>query len=335
MSEKKKAEIVYGNDLIKSKGQVSIKYATGGGVEEWTNNLKYLTSKKVYFDINSGKIYPKINYKPNMSKGKNIDEFSNKWFDSLNDRDLSTIQIYVNNRKSMAKGGRIDLFEDYENIPNKIKVILDKYSEKYGHGSEMDYKESAKMLKEVQAVGYTFNYGLDNEPYGLRPKGVKISELRDYEDFDDDEDERSKYPLPNFNRKSLKDFDDSNVNYQDWVNNDKDEDEDADEEEGFSSGFGKMAEGGKLEKSDFDSLKKGDKITISYNSVMSGNSQAELTVKSKTRVLKGKSNEQEKICFINTKNKTGVKFYAYRYLKDNYIGFAIGDLAIHNVKILK
>ena len=185
------------------------------------------------------------------------------------------------------KGGRIDLFEDYENIPAKIKNILDKYSEKYGVGSEMDYKESAKMLKEVQAFGFTFDYGLDNEPYGLRPKGVKISELRDYEDFDDD-----------------------------------------DESETFETG-------GKVEKSDFDSLKKGDKITISYSSVMSGNSQVELIVKSKTRVLKGKSNEKEKICFINTKNKTGVKFYAYRNLKDNYIGFAIGDLAIHNVKILK
>jgi hypothetical protein len=185
------------------------------------------------------------------------------------------------------KGGRIDLFEDYENIPAKIKNILDKYSEKYGVGSEMDYKESAKMLKEVQAFGYTFDYGLDNEPYGLRPKGVKISELRDYEDFDDE-----------------------------------------DESETFETG-------GKVEKSDFDSLKKGDKIRISYSSVMSGNSQAELIVKSKTRVLKGKSNEKEKICFINTKNKTGVKFYAYRNLKDNYIGFAIGDLAIHNVKILK
>ena len=184
-------------------------------------------------------------------------------------------------------GGRIDLFEDYENIPAKIKNILDKYSEKYGVGSEMDYKESAKMLKEVQAFGYTFDYGLDNEPYGLRPKGVKISELRDYEDFDDDDDSET------------------------------------------------FETGGKVEKSDFDSLKKGDKIRISYSSVMSGNSQAELIVKSKTRVLKGKSNEKEKICFINTKNKTGVKFYAYRNLKDNYIGFAIGDLAIHNVKILK
>ena len=186
------------------------------------------------------------------------------------------------------KGGRIDLFEDYENIPNKVQVILDEYSENFGgDGSEMDYKDTQNMLEEIQAVGYTFDYSLDNQPYGLRPKGVKISELRDYEDFDDE-----------------------------------------DESETFETG-------GKVEKSDFDSLKKGDKITISYSSVMSGNSQVELIVKSKTRVLKGKSNEKEKICFINTKNKTGVKFYAYRNLKDNYIGFAIGDLAIHNVKILK
>lgn len=90
--------------------------------------------------------------------------------------------------KQMSKGGRIDLFEDYENIPPKVQAILDRYSEDFGgDGSDMDYKDTANMLEEVEAVGYTFGYGLDNEPYGLRPIGVKLNELRDYEDFDDEE----------------------------------------------------------------------------------------------------------------------------------------------------
>ena len=87
----------------------------------------------------------------------------------------------------LGEGGRIDLFEDYENIPANIQEILDKYSDAFGgDGSDMDYKDTANMLKEFEAEGYTFDYGLDNEPFGLRPIGVKLNELRDYEDFDDD-----------------------------------------------------------------------------------------------------------------------------------------------------
>jgi len=92
--------------------------------------------------------------------------------------------------------------------------------------------------------------------------------------------------------------------------------------------------GGMVEVEDFEALKKGDLISISYSSPISGNNQADLIVKSKTRVLKGKPNEQEKITFTNTANPRGVNFYAYRYLRDNYIGFAIGDLAIWNVKLI-
>jgi hypothetical protein len=135
------------------------KMANGGGVEEWTNNLKYLTSKKVYFDINSGKIYPKINYKPNMSKGKNVDEFGNKWFDSLNDRDLSTIQIYLNNRKSMAKGGGLirkapfkvgDMVYSYQNPNHKMRVA---FVEDRGIEDGVDYGWGIRVALKTDANG--------------------------------------------------------------------------------------------------------------------------------------------------------------------------------------
>jgi ribosomal protein L39E len=68
----------------------------------------------------------------------------------------------------------IDLFEDYENIPKKVQIILDKYAEKFGDDfGDMDYKDMADMHNEIYAVGYTFESGLDNQPYDLRPIGTK------------------------------------------------------------------------------------------------------------------------------------------------------------------
>lgn len=68
----------------------------------------------------------------------------------------------------------IDLFEDFENIPKKVQIILDKYAEKFGNDfGDMDYKDMADMHNEIYAVGYTFESGLDNQPYDLRPIGTK------------------------------------------------------------------------------------------------------------------------------------------------------------------
>jgi hypothetical protein len=83
-----------------------------------------------------------------------------------------------------AKGGGIkrkDLFETPNKIPKKVSEILDRYWEE--KGDDMDYEDTGNMLKEVEAVGYTFDYGLDNEPMGLRPIGVDITELDGYEKY--------------------------------------------------------------------------------------------------------------------------------------------------------
>ena len=86
-----------------------------------------------------------------------------------------------------ANGGgveRIDLFEDYENIPQNVQTILDIYAEKFGDDfGDMDYKDMADMHNEIYAVGYTFDSYLDNQPYGLRPIGVPLNELKGYEDM--------------------------------------------------------------------------------------------------------------------------------------------------------
>ena len=77
-----------------------------------------------------------------------------------------------------AMGGGVseDLFENYEKQPKELSEIVDFYMNKFEEG-DYDYQDSQNFLKEVEAIGYTFDYGLDNEPYGLRPIGT---ELNDY-----------------------------------------------------------------------------------------------------------------------------------------------------------
>lgn len=64
-------------------------------------------------------------------------------------------------------GGDVDLFEHYQKLPPKARDIVDRYMEKYEEG-DYNYSDSKKFLEEMENVGYTFEYGLDNEPYDLR-----------------------------------------------------------------------------------------------------------------------------------------------------------------------
>lgn len=66
-----------------------------------------------------------------------------------------------------------DLFECYELMPANLKVICDKWAEYDG----LSYKEIDKFHDEVYAIGYTFDYGLDGVPFGLRPIGTPIEEI--------------------------------------------------------------------------------------------------------------------------------------------------------------
>ena len=83
------------------------------------------------------------------------------------------------------KGGEVDLFDNYEKLPSKPKNIIDKYMKKYEEGN-YNYEDSKEFLKKMEAEGYTFEYGLDNEPYDLRKmeKGGKTPNYDyDYEDI--------------------------------------------------------------------------------------------------------------------------------------------------------
>ena len=97
---------------------------------------------------------------------------------------------YVKKKGKFAVGGQtefIDLFEDYEKQPPQLRRIIEKYEKKFMDG-DMDYSDTAKMQAEVVKIGYVFDSGLDNEPYGLRPVGVKLGQLRGYEGEKSDND---------------------------------------------------------------------------------------------------------------------------------------------------
>ena len=91
--------------------------------------------------------------------------------------------IIVDERR-YDKGGEVDLFDNYEKLPSKPKSIIDKYMKKYEEGN-YNYEDSKEFLKKMEAEGYTFEYGLDNEPYDLR-KMEKGGETPNYDyDYED------------------------------------------------------------------------------------------------------------------------------------------------------
>lgn len=58
----------------------------------------------------------------------------------------------------------MDLFENYDEMPRGLKAVYDFYAGK----EELTYEECAVFLKECEAIGYTFEYGLDAQPHNLR-----------------------------------------------------------------------------------------------------------------------------------------------------------------------
>lgn len=100
----------------------------------------------------------------------------------------------------------IDLFEDYEDIPQNLQNILDKYMQKFDDDfGNMDYNDMADMHDEVYEIGYTFESGLDNQPYDLRPIGTKgKSEVEEYRKggfVDTPEMQKARFAKDNFNPK--------------------------------------------------------------------------------------------------------------------------------------
>ena len=58
----------------------------------------------------------------------------------------------------------IDLFEFYEDQPKEVSSIL----EQFGNFEELDYEQLKAMQLNLETIGYTFEYGLDAQPFNLR-----------------------------------------------------------------------------------------------------------------------------------------------------------------------
>lgn len=59
-----------------------------------------------------------------------------------------------------------DLFEFYKMQPPALKAIISAWEDSHGLDS-LDYSDCADMLEQCEAIGYTFDYQLDAQPFGL------------------------------------------------------------------------------------------------------------------------------------------------------------------------
>jgi hypothetical protein len=70
-----------------------------------------------------------------------------------------------------------DLFETPELIPQDVQAILETFNE----DAPNTYTELDRVRDGIFELGYTFDYYLDANPYGLRPAGVELQELEGWE----------------------------------------------------------------------------------------------------------------------------------------------------------
>ena len=70
-----------------------------------------------------------------------------------------------------------DLFETPELIPSDVQAILESFDEE----SPNTYVELDRLVNELEVIGYTFDYFINADPYGLRPININIEQLEGYE----------------------------------------------------------------------------------------------------------------------------------------------------------
>ena len=70
-----------------------------------------------------------------------------------------------------------DLFETPELIPSEVQAVFDTIDE------DVDpYVELTRITREIEPLGYTFDFYLDAEPFGLRSIDMDLQKLEGYED---------------------------------------------------------------------------------------------------------------------------------------------------------
>jgi len=81
--------------------------------------------------------------------------------------------LRVDSEELVTYDPSIDYFERYDLLPENIYNIIIDIEELD------DYNDTLKLEKKLESLGWTFDFGLDNMPYGLRPIGTSYNEFAD------------------------------------------------------------------------------------------------------------------------------------------------------------
>jgi hypothetical protein len=159
-------------------------YANGGSVD---NEIEVVVVAKE-LEKDGGRIL-KFRYLMAFDNKKDaIQHAKQMWIDEHDYSDLHIVEVltaddykqkYMQNKYDNGGFAYVDLFEDYENIPANVQAILNDYELE-----ESDYNTLNDLQNELAEVGYTFEFGLDAQPFALRPIGVEVNELQGYEDYE-------------------------------------------------------------------------------------------------------------------------------------------------------
>jgi hypothetical protein len=64
----------------------------------------------------------------------------------------------------------MDLFESPELIPVEVQNVLNTFNDESGNA----YRELERIERELRQLGFTFDFGLDADPYDLRPVNKQV-----------------------------------------------------------------------------------------------------------------------------------------------------------------
>jgi len=94
-----------------------------------------------------------------------LDHSADLYFDAklnlitLNNEDLDFDAF----KNRIAELLQIDLFENYEALPDNVKLLIDNFN-----NNEQTYENCGLLVAELEKIGFTCDYGLDCVPIDLR-----------------------------------------------------------------------------------------------------------------------------------------------------------------------
>lgn len=154
-------------------------------IKEWEYDVSDATqiggfeNSQMYFDklqeITTDVVNKNLSkIKTELEKSKEKNYISSDVLEEALKHELKSFYIQLGNIEEFANGGTtdeeyIDYLEDYDLAPVKVQKILNKYQ----NFIDGDYIQLEKAKKELEKIGYTFEYYLDGVPYDLRPIGTK------------------------------------------------------------------------------------------------------------------------------------------------------------------